>query len=709
MYGGSQTNVYDLTGSSLVNLGAITLDGRETRLNVLPGAGELWSFTGNILSTSANFHSGIDNNIGGVVQVLNGASLRVGSNGFTNAGGQFFIDASSSLAATPSGSTDFRQWDGILEVDGRMDVATFDCIGGSVGGTGRINTVGAFSITNGCTIAPGSGLAGNGAPLVLAPRALPGASKMQNAAIQGAAEQASGASTPGTLTLSGNVNFDNAQFAMAVSDVSASQLVIDGNAQFNAGMLKISFLEGAMADPDAPLQMFSLNNCNNCGLPSLGVTIQSADPNWYGAISLNNSAGTTSVLVENSASIDLQLTAARDEVLAAGSTVYNRYSVLLDAGRRMFNDGAFYNRSGADLTLVGDFTNRSGGQTMNHGWIFNRGSMSNEVGAVLNNRGTIWNDGIQPGLATIINKGLFVNYADGRIDNASQSAGQIVNEGTGRFVNRGLITNGSAYSQLRRVGGAWFINRGVLENHGSMVGTVAGLMHNDGGLVIVHDTGVIQTGGYRQTISSQGPVDSHAPAETVVNGLLEVWGDVSLDRGTRVSGTGRVVGRVVGGVIAPGYATGALRIDGSVLNSDLEVLFDGSGNGLLSVSGEANLSAVSLRLASDFDAVAGRHYTWLTGGTTPWYDQGLLTFWTQGAAGDWSIAPMESLDGLSFWTLTFASGRLFAALDQVQAADGSVSLGFELLGSVTAVPEPPAVVLMVVGLLCLARRRQRRR
>jgi hypothetical protein len=705
MYGGSQTSVSDITGNRLVNLGAITIDARETRLNVLPGARLFWSFTGATLPTAANFYSGVTNSSGGVVQVLNGASLLVGSNGFTNGGGQLSIDERSRLAAASSGSTDFRQWDGMLEVDGRMDVATFDCIGGSVAGTGRINTSGDFGITNGCTIAPGSGLAVNGAPLAFAPRGLSAPSKVQSAAVHVPAGQATGSFTPGTLLLSGNVHFDNAQFAMAVSDVAASKLVIEGNAQFNGGMLKISFLEGAMADPDASLEMFSLGNCNNCGLPSLGVTVEAADPNWAGAVSVNNSSGTGSVRVDNAAAIDLGLTAAPEQVLAAGTTVYNRGYAQLNVGLRLLNDGAFYNRTGAEIILVGDFTNRSGGQMMNHGWILNTGAMSNEVGAVLNNRGTIRNDGIQPGLASIINKGLFVNYADGRIDNASQSAGQIVNESTGRFINRGLITNNAAYSQLETSGGAWFVNRGLLENHGSMVGTIAGLMLNDGGAVIIHDTGVIQTGGYRQTVSSQGFVIGQAPAQTVVNGRLEVFGDIALGSGTRLGGTGTLVGRVVGGVIAPGYPTGTLSVNGSVLYSELDVLFDASGNGLLSVSGDANLWAVSLRLASDFDAVAGRHFTWLTAGSAPTFNPGTVTFWTQGAAGDWSSAAMETLDGLSFWTLTLAGGSLFAVVDQVQAADGSVSVGFELVSSLVAVPEPRAAVLMMIGLLVLARRR----
>jgi hypothetical protein len=191
----------------------------------------------------------------------------------------------------------------------------------------------------------------------------------------------------------------------------------------------------------------------------------------------------------------------------------------------------------------------------------------------------------------------------------------------------------------------------------------------------------------------------------VVNGRLEVLGDIALDSGTRLGGTGTLVGRVVGGVIAPGDATGTLRVDGSVLGSELEVLFDASGNGLLSVTGDANVWAVSLRLASDFDAVAGRHFTWLTAGTAATFDQGMVTFWTQGAAGDWSSTSMETVDGLSFWTLTFAGGSLLAVGDQVQAADGSVSFGFELVSSLAAVPEPRAAVLMMIGLLFLARRR----
>jgi hypothetical protein len=240
-----------------------------------------------------------------------------------------------------------------------------------------------------------------------------------------------------------------------------------------------------------------------------------------------------------------------------------------------------------------------------------------------------------------------------------------------------------------------------------MVGTIAGLMLNDGGAVIIHNTGVIQTGGYRQTVSSQGLVSGQAPARTVVNGRLEVWGDIALDSGTRLGGTGTLVGRVVGGVIAPGDATGTLRVEGSVLYSELDVLFDASGNGLLSVSGDANLWSVSLRLASDFDAVAGRHFTWLTAGSAPRFNPGTVTFWTQGAAGDWSSSAMETLDGLSFWTLTFAGGSLFAVVDQVQAADGSVSVGFELVSSLVAVPEPRAAVLMMIGLMLLARRRLR--
>jgi hypothetical protein len=620
---------------------------------------------------------------GGIVLLNSGTTTRF-SDRFENSG---LVEVFGDLQGdTPL--ADYVQLAGLTQVNGTLSAQHIDCQHGSFKGSGTLSAAGGISFGD-CTVSPGN--------------------------------------SPGELRLVGDVQFDGTTFAMEVGAAAADRLVIDGRVTLRNAHIALSFLDGAMPDPMAAINLFvTRSDCAGCDdVAGLSVTVLGAPAGWQGTLGSAAIGGgaialTTLSLTNPDAQVindDLQVSSTH--TIDPGAVVMQSNATHVAAAALFDNQGAFYNLGdghggGPAFVNEGQLLNRAGAGLLNRGLITNRATLTNAAGAAFNNRGEVRNvDGSGP--AVLRNQGRFNNGPEGVLRNGDPATGQgglIVNEAGGVFANHGLIVNrgaaGAPPSAQPQI-----INRGQFDNHGQIDSNAE--IVNDGGLFTIHATGQVTGDGvYRQLAAAAGAV---APARTVVNGLLAA--QVQLDTGSWLSGNGTVAGAVHGGIIAPGDGLGTLTIDGSVTAAafDIEVAGTGEVDHLL-VSGLAELGATRVLLAADYLPRDGEHLGWLQarslrglGGAalaSTLADAHWLSFAVLGADGSTAalddIAPPLLQDGRVFHALSVHGSTVYAA-----AEDSSDGFGLTFYAALPApVPEPGSAALWLAGLLAMAWQRWRR-
>lgn len=623
------------------------------------------------LPATLHFTGPVTNLPGATVLLFNGSSTRF-SDRFENSG---LVEVLGDLQGdTPL--ADYVQLSGITHVNGTLSAQHIDCQAGTFHGTGTLVAPGGIRF-GACDLSPGN--------------------------------------SPGQLTLLGDAEFDGTTFAMEVGAAAADRLVIDGRVVLRNARITLSFLDGAMPDPLQPIALFATrSDCAGCdSAADLPLTVLGAPAGWQGSFSTGVvSGGGLGQVTLSLSNPDAQVLQDDLRVVGvfrvdAGTVVMHANATQIAPAALFDNQGAFYNLGdgrGGGPALVNDgrFVNRTGAGLLNRGLVLNHAVLVNEAGAAFNNRGSLHNiDG--DAHAVLLNQGRFNNGPEAVLRNGDAGTGQgglIVNDRGGVLVNHGLILNRGAPQ---------IVNRGQFDNHGVIDSDA--LVVNDGGVFTIHATGQLTGGGrYRQ---EAGAAEAGTPARTIVNGLLQA--QVQLAAGTRLGGSGTVVGPVQGGTITPGDGVGTLTLDGSLTGASYEIDVADSGDvDHLLVSGLAELGTTRVVFAAGYLPRDGQHLRWLQAGRltgiggTPLAgvlaDPQWLSFAMLAADGTAVAlvepAPVRLQDGQAWHLLDVGGRRLLAA-----AEIGADGVGLVFRADLPApVPEPPALALWLAGLAGLLAR-----
>ena len=253
-----------------------------------------------------------------------------------------------------------------------------------------------------------------------------------------------------------------------------------------------------------------------------------------------------------------------------------------NTGRFLNAANATINTTGADSAAV--FV-EDGNTLTNDGRIttVGNGSFGFDVGArnTITNTGTITTSGIAAsGIRlrgagnTVTNRGTITALPSGAPRDGEDSIGIAAEAGTTRIVNEAGTISGDYAGVLLRGANNELINSGTISarvTRASVQPGAAVLMI--GGTHIITNTGTI-----RGTGTAAIRATSNATYNLTNSGRIE--GDVFINTGSRMSGTGTVVGNLQnGGTLAPGLGIGTLTLTGAFIQTAgrLEIDVDGSG------------------------------------------------------------------------------------------------------------------------------------
>jgi len=382
--------------------------------------------------------------------------------------------------------------------------------------------------------------------------------------------------------------------------------------------------------------------------------------NWTPATVPNNNAGTTySVTIDApspAVTINAQNISIDSLAFSGGSLAVSPESTLnLTSGTSYIasfgsygnqegvlnNSGALNNYGELDSEQNGQIFNLAGGTITNYGRVsiteFS-GSMENELGAQLNNKGQLF-----------INDGSLLNY--------------------GTLNNTGTIRVNSLTSQPLE-------NFGVLVNSGTLNVDFESYMDNyssftNSGTVTIESSNSGERGRFSTTTNYV-----QTAGNTVVNGILSASNGAIIDiRGGTLSGNGTINGAVVmGGTLSPGNSPGTLTINGNytqmsggTLLEELAGIIPGTEFDQLVVNGGVSLSGgLDVELLNDFAPSLGDSFT-------------IMTYDSESGEFGWMDLP------------TLAEGE--AWLVSYNPTDITLSV---------VTPEPSSLLLLVTGLMLLA-------
>ena len=289
------------------------------------------------------------------------------------------------------------------------------------------------------------------------------------------------------------------------------------------------------------------------------------------------------------------------DVANAGTLAFDRSNDVAFAGV-VAGSGSLVQQGAGTLTLTGA-NSYTGGTAITDGTlqIGNGGTTGSIVGDVAN-------DGV---LAFDRSDDVaFTGKVSGTGSLVQQGAGTLTLTGANSYTGGTMITAGTLTGDTASLQGD-IANEAVLRFEQPADGRYAGVL-SGGGVLDKRGAGTLALGG-----------DSHAFAGSTrvrAGGLAvdgKLGGDLVMDAGTRLSGTGTLGNLDLAGTLAPGHSIGTLTASGDVVIHDgasYEVETDASGHSdQLAVAGRATLQGGSvLNLARDGAYATQTTYTILT-------------------------------------------------------------------------------------------------
>jgi hypothetical protein len=549
-----------------------------------------------------------------------------GPGGIVNGGGEFTIAAGN--AVTGAGS--YTQLGGLTRVNGLLQAGAIDIQYGILQGTGTVSgpvTVGAYG-----QILPGN--------------------------------------SPGLLHIDGNLDVNGMNtwgelgpslVIQIASPTSFGQLAVSGNVSFATGgkyaNVLFDFLSGNVPDMDDQFQWLTAGGT----VSGEGFLAPTVGPPGWNALVVRNGAGLSASFEKTGA---YQITTATWPyhsntgalVVAAADHAYN----LLGApgsGLTYFvnfgsvdNQGQFYNRVGAFF------------------WNEYTGTLTNQAGAYMQNRGAMNNGG------AVDNYGTFVNRSDGTLSNY----GTLTNRAGGQMTNQGVIVN-QAYATISNAG--TFEVSGSVRNDGEIVngGTFNVPL---GGLVTGSGT-YLQTGGMTRVNGDLSASSMHFAAG-------EIRGDGTLN-GTLLPGPIWSVVIDTGVVVHPGNSPGTLTINGNVMfNGNLEIeIASASEFDHLVINGDIAFGGgqVNYLLLNGYTPDPGTTFGWFT------------------AYG--AVTNPESLNFATF--VVNADGSYTGWIPPAGTQGQTRFIGGQFVFDIAPVPEPETWAMMLAGLGLVGFSARRRR
>lgn len=279
--------------------------------------------------------------------------------------------------------------------------------------------------------------------------------------------------------------------------------------------------------------------------------------------------------------------------------------------------------NGGTVTNAGAFYNALGPITMNGGTLASAGpgvngySISLKGTVTANSNSTISGPGITLGAGGVnsttfnVGSGVELNVNGGFIDGPGDAwpsdqpsslvkagAGSLLLNGTNSYTGDTTISNGAVV-----VGGSGVLNNGNYDGNIRLAASnstlvIATSTNQSLGGIISGSGSLVKTNAGTLTIT--GNENSYTGTTTIGGGTLALngthtgGGAYTVLSGATLKGEGRTTSAVTvntGGNIAPGNSPGELTIGDLTLNGTLNILIDGAQNSLLTVIGNANVTA----------------------------------------------------------------------------------------------------------------------
>lgn len=382
----------------------------------------------------------------------------------------------------------------------------------------------------------------------------------------------------------------------------------------------------------------------------------------------------------------------------------------LDNANQLINSGGLDLDGIMSNDINGSITNEAGGSIRVNTELNNYGTITNRGGMELTNwqyTQTRFNNGgqfVQDGRLTI-DAGVISNTAGGTFNNTLYGAvtlgGEINNQGT--FENEGSIDILNSNSPTGLINGGTFNNKARMWVDSGDI-TNSGTLNNDGDILVIggelSNSGTLNNNGFLTGVE----VVTNWDGVILNNGLLEARA-INMNGGL-LTGNGDVVTvdglNVNYGTIAPGDGgIGNMNIDGNMyFNGTLEIEFDWVTYDTLNVYGDVLLtggSTLDISFLDQYPSVVEGDYFDLIFANSFNGEFGFLNYDT------------ALLNGLALTTDFIQVGDNQNVLRLYVISELTAVTQTAALASVSAVPLPSAVWLMmsgVLGLITVARRKR---
>ncbi len=370
----------------------------------------------------------------------------------------------------------------------------------------------------------------------------------------------------------------------------------------------------------------------------------------------------------------------------SGTGLNLQTGVFVD-GTENINSDDYFGGASSDTTLSGatliwgNTYNLASPMTLADGTTntFNTGAFTPTLSGALSGSGTFVKTGTgtltMTGALDGFTGGLLISQGTLDVNNATDTslAGSLSGSGTLLKRGAGMLTLGGNLSGFT---GPVTLNQGILNVNNASNTTLASVLSGTGTFRKSGAGRLFLTGdssGFTGSTQVQG-------GALAVDGLL--GGDLAVASGATLGGTGTVGGNVTGaGTVAPGNSIGTLVISGDYTpsaGSTLEIEIDNTANDVLQVTGNADITAATLRAVPLERIIDDREYRFLTAAaiTGPFtaLDTAVLDFTTELRAGNTEYWLLVSRQGYQSVASTPNQDAVGLALDgQFATAAGDLA------------------------------------